>query len=361
MLRRFSPPVVATLALAACAPATPPNALPVTQIVAEARDSGTDVLLQAVSPAADGTVWVSGHGGTWGRSTDGGRTWTTAVVDGAAELQFRDVHGFDAERAVLLSAGTGPLSRLFRTDDGGMNWTETFAMDQPEGFLDCMAFANDTRGWAYGDAVEGRLYLLTTDDGGRSWSRVPGDALPAALTSEGGFAASGACVAAAPDGVVVATGNGPRPRLLRSSDDGGSWSAIDLPLTAGPSAGATAVGVGSDGFAWAVGGAIGEPIEGPRVAVSTDGGRVWDAAGGEPPLEGALYGGDRIPGASPPALVVVGPGGVAWSGDAGASWAVIDGSSHWAVAFGKDGEGWAVGPGGRITALLPIRGPSGDR
>lgn len=344
------------LALAGGAPeAGAPDAV---DLVAEDRVSGTDALLQAVSPAGRGVVWVSGHGGTWGRSVDGGATWATGVVAGADTLQFRDVHGFDADRAVLLAAGTGPLSRLYRTDDGGATWTETFVVDEPAGFLDCMAFVDERRGWAYGDAVEGALYLLATTDGGSTWNRVPSATLPAALDSEGGFAASGACVAPAGTGdVVVATGNGPRPRLLRSAGDGARWGVVDLPLVAGPAAGATAVGLGDDGFGWVVGGAIGDPIDGPRVAVSRDGGESW-APGGEPSIEGPLYGGARLSGVATPALVGVGPGGITWSANAGETWATIRGESHWAVAFGEVGEGWAVGPRGRITALRVI--PSGE-
>lgn len=346
--RRFAPAVLAAL-LSLGAPA--PSASQASVMVADDRASGTDVLLQAVSPVGDGVVWVSGHGGTWGRSVDGGERWTVGVVPGADTLQFRDVEGFDARRAVLLAAGTGPLSRLFRTDDGGATWVETFVMDEPQGFLDCMAFVDDARGWAYGDAVDGVPYLLATTDGGRSWARVPAASLPPALESEGGFAASGACVAPdGPDGVVVATGNGPRPRLLRTAG-GGAWQALDLPLTAGPAAGATAVGIGADGFAWAVGGAIGDPLEGPRVAVSTDGGASWAPGPGEPSLDGPLYGGARVPGAPGPVLVAVGPGGVAWSADGGATWTTLREESHWAVAFGDEGTGWAVGPRGRITRL----------
>ena len=315
----------------------------------EARTSGTEMLLQAVSPVGGGVVWASGHGGRWARSTDGGLNWTTGVVPGADTLQFRDVEGFDAERAVLLATGPGEMSRLLHTEDGGQSWTLAFVMDHDEGFLDCMAFTDERRGWAYGDPVGGTFYLLETGDGGQSWARVVADRLPAALAGEGGFAASGDCVAPAPEGgVAVATGNGSRPRLLRP--DGNGWRAVDLPLTAGPSAGATAVGFGAGGFAWAVGGAIGESIEGARVAVSTDGGERWVATA-PPSIDGPLYGGAHIPGVEPPPLVVVGPGGIAWSADGGARWTTVHDSSHWAVAFDETGAGWAVGPRGRITAL----------
>ena len=36
------------------------------------------------------TVWVAGQPGLWGRTTDGGATWTVAEVPGADTLAFRD-------------------------------------------------------------------------------------------------------------------------------------------------------------------------------------------------------------------------------------------------------------------------------
>jgi photosystem II stability/assembly factor-like uncharacterized protein len=319
--------------------------------------SGTDVLLQAVSPVDDRTVWISGHGGTWGLTLDGGAKWSVGVVPGASELEFRDVEGFTASSAVLLAAGPGDRSRLYRTDDGGENWVETWIMTEPDGFLDCMDFVDADRGFAYGDAIDGQLYLLETADGGRSWSRVGGARLPAALEDEGGFAASGDCVATSPEGaVVVATGNGPRPRLIRSDDSGRSWSAGPLPVTAGPSAGATAIGIEDEGFAWVVGGAIGDPHPGARVATSSDGGATWTPAP-DPPVEGPLYGADVSHTPDRRTLVVVGPGGIAATSNGGVTWQGLHADSHWAVAFARNGAGWAVGPQGRVTYLQPLSPP----
>ncbi len=366
MARTASLRVLGRLALvvvgtAACGPersprddadvAPPPPGGRANTLTLTAQSSGTAALLQAVSPVDSVVVWVSGHDGTWGRTLDGGSTWHTDVVPGADALEFRDVEAFDASRAVLMAAGPGDRSRIYRTIDAGASWDEVWVMPDSAGFLDCMAFLDSERGFAYGDAVAGALYLLGTVDGGSTWTRIPRDDLPPALEGEGGFAASGSCVAPAGDSAaVVATGAGPEPRLISTYDGGRTWSVAPLPLTAGPAAGATSVGVGADGFAWAVGGAIGDPIDGARVVVSADGGTTWMPAG-EPGTEGALYGAARAPGFSPPALVAVGPGGLAWSGDGGMSWATSDTTSHWAVAFTRGGRGWAVGPSGRITAL----------
>ena len=74
----------------------------------------------------------------------------------------------------------------------------------------------------------GSLRVLVTSDGGRTWRRVAANRLPAALPGEGGFAASGTCAVVRPNGRAwIATGNGPRSRVLTTSDYGESWSAAE--------------------------------------------------------------------------------------------------------------------------------------
>src|SRR5690606_14638414 len=158
--------------------------------------SGTSHRLQALSVVSADVVWASGVGGTWVRTLDGGRNWEPGVVPGADSLEFRDVHAFDADRALLLSAGSGSRSRIYRTRDGGRSWELVFVNEEPDGFYDCMDFWDDDRGAVYGDAVGDELRVLVTSDGGDTWTLVPSDRLPAALPGEGGFAASGTCVVA---------------------------------------------------------------------------------------------------------------------------------------------------------------------
>ncbi|HSM04462.1 MAG TPA: hypothetical protein VK858_07560 [Longimicrobiales bacterium] len=312
---------------------------------------GTSALLQAVSAPSARVVWLSGHQGTWVRSVDGGDSWVTGVVAGLDTLQFRDVHAFDADTALLLSAGTGALSRIVRTTDGGATWSEVFRMDHPDGFLDCMDFWDARRGLAYGDAVDGELYLLATDDGGRTWDRVPPATLPAALDGEGGFAASGTCVATEPPGRAwIATGNGTSPRLLRTEDGGASWTVRTLPLAAGPARGPTTVDFRPDGMGFALGGDLDPEGTGPRVALSADRGATWSAMG-DLALAGAVYGAAWVPDRDPATLVAVGPGGIDVSTDGGMSWVSADTLGHWAVGFASAELGWAVGPLGRVTEI----------
>ena len=352
-MRRF--PVIGLLVFqaAGCAeapPADPPaEPEPVRGLMLSQQSSGTDALLQAVSPVNDDVVWVSGHEATYARTTDGGHTWIASVMPNAEGLQFRDVAAFNERTAYLMSAGTGELSRIYRTDDAGRNWTLQYTAGHPEAFLDCIDFWDVNRGLAYGDAVDGILFLLVTMDGGATWERVPPETLPAAQNGEGGFAASGTCLVADDRGRAwVATGNAERARILRTEDYGRSWSVTDAPVVGGSGAGLTTVHVMPDGTGLALGGRIGQDsVRTENIAITADGGLTW-TPGGALVMEGPVYGSALLMGG---AAVAVGPRGLDWSADGGRAWQSSVTLTYWAVAFSSPGSGWAVGPGGRITKL----------
>lgn len=318
----------------------------------ELQDSGVDVLLQAVSPVNEKIVWVSGHGGTWLRTLDGGATWSGGTVPGADTLQFRDVHALSADRAWLLSAGPADMSRIYRTEDGGESWTLQWTNDEAEGFYDCLSMFDERRGLAYGDAVNGELRILRTTDGGETWSRVAPDRLPAALAGEGGFAASGTCLAIGAQNVAwIGTGNAESARVLRTADRGWSWMASEAPLVAGEAAGITSVAFRDERFGLVVGGHLGRPDEHTdNVALSTDGGVTW-TPGGSLRMAGAAYGAAWVPGAGSLLAVAVGPGGADWSADGGMHWEALDDRNWWGIGFASPVAGWITGPEGRIARV----------
>lgn len=316
-----------------------------------AQSSGTDALLQAVSPVSDEIVWVSGHQATYARTVDGGENWEAVAMAGAEGLQFRDVAAFDDQTAYLMSSGTGDLSRIYRTDDGGASWVLQYQATHPEAFLDCMDFWSPDRGLAYGDEVDGVPFLLQTDDGGDSWSRVSAGGLPPALDGEGGFAASGTCLITGENGRAwVATGAGGRGRVLSTEDFGDTWRVVDAPVVGGPSAGLTTIQMGPGGHGLALGGVIGnDTIRSDNVTVTVDGGSTW-STGGTLVMTGPVYGSALLDDVE--VAVAVGPKGMDWSSDGGITWQSADTLTYWAVAFSSAAAGWAVGPQGRIVKLF---------
>jgi photosystem II stability/assembly factor-like uncharacterized protein len=342
--------------LAACSSAAPPpSALPASMPLPTLTVQSVDTrqLLQAVSVVSADVVWVSGHGGTWARSEDGGASWTTGVVAGSDSLQFRDLHAVDAQHAWLMSAGNGAASRIFYSRDGGRNWTQQFRNGNTKAFYDCMSFWDDKHGIALSDGVGEIFPLLLTRDG-TAWVPLSEAASPHSRPGEGSFAASGTCLVTR-NGRFAWFGTGAaaegQARVFRTSDAGRSWRWSDTPIEANASAGIATVAFRDTLHGVAMGGNIAKPDTFlVNVAVTSDGGATWER-GAEPPFPGAVFGAAYGADGARPALVAVGPRGAAISWDDARSWVLLDTLSYWSVGMGKGGRGWLVGPGGRVRRL----------
>ena len=316
--------------------------------------SGARAVLQAVSAVSESVVWIGGHDGVVARTVDGGSAWELLPGPGGDTLQFRDIHGFSAEAAVAMSAGEGSLSRIYLTSDGGGEWTLAFLMTEPAGFLDCLDFWDERRGFAYGDSFDGIPYILVTQDGGRSWERVPGDATPAAADGEGGFAASGTCARAGPEGTGwIGTGAGGSARLLTTGDHGRSWRAAELPIARGELAGVFTLAVAEGALLMALGGDLDrrDSVVADNAAKTVGGHVRWESAA-PAPIEGAVYGSDAGCLGGEWWVVAVAPTGAAYAVAPEDRWTPLPGVVAWAVDFAPGGRvGWAAGSGGRIWRL----------
>lgn len=318
------------------------------------QNSGTENLLIGISPVSESVVWISGTGGTFGRTLDGGATWEMGVVEGADSLQFRDVHGVDASTAYLLSIGSGRRSRIYKTVDAGESWDLQFENAEPEGFFDCFDFWDANSGMAFSDSFDGSFYLIVTEDGGDTWARVDPEHLPEARAGEGSFAASGLCLEVYGDSSAwVGTGASEEgnARVLRTTDRGRTWAWSDTPIPGGAMSGLTSVGFIDSQIGAALGGHVMDmESTDNNVAVTRDGGVTWSMAG-RPSFPGPVYGAVFVPNAPEPTLVAVGPMGVAYSIDYGASWTTLSDENHWSVGFASASLGWAIGTEGRITQI----------
>jgi photosystem II stability/assembly factor-like uncharacterized protein len=313
--------------------------------------SGTTSLLQAVSAVNDTVVWVSGHRATWARTTDGGRTWRAGAMTGAdSVLQFRDVHALSADSAWLLAAGPGERSRIYFTADGGRSWQLQFLNRDSSAFYDCFDFWDRRRGVAVSDAVNGRMIVITTEDG-RTWTAVPATGLPQALAGEGAFAAGGTCLIARPGGRAwFATGAQDGARVYSTEDFGRTWRVATTPIVHGAASGVATLAFTGDSTGYALGGRIAEPRDTVAVnaAVTADGGATW-TADVRAPLAGAVFGSGIVRGRAT-VLVAVGPSGLALRTEGCSPWTRLSDQAYWAVGV-HGTRGWAVGPGGRITRL----------
>jgi photosystem II stability/assembly factor-like uncharacterized protein len=319
-----------------------------------AQPSGVTSRLRGVSAVDARVAWASGAAGTVIRTIDGGQTWQARTIPGTEGLDFRDIDAIDARTAFVLSIGPGEASRIYKTTDGGEQWTLSFRNEEPKAFFDAMAFWDAARGLAVSDSIDGHFVIQATRDGGRTWARVPLDGLPPALPNEGCFAASGTNVAVwGTQHAWIGTGASSDARVLRTTDGGRTWAVARTPVPAGPSAGIFSVAFRDATHGVIVGGDYKKEADAfDNVATTVDGGATWTLVK-DRGLSGFRSAVAFAPGALTRRLIAVGPSGADRSGDDGRSWQPIGGALGFhGLSVARDGGvAWAVGEQGRISQL----------
>jgi photosystem II stability/assembly factor-like uncharacterized protein len=314
------------------------------------QTSGVTQRLRGVSAVSEQVAWTSGAGSTVLRTTDGGQTWQKLNVT-TDTLDFRDIDAIDAQTAYVMSIGNGPASRIYKTADAGKTWSLQFKNDDQKAFLDAMSFWDANHGIAFGDSVDKQFYILTTVDGGRTWSRVPTTKLPSAQGNEGAFAASGTNIAVfGKTHAWIGTGAASKSRVLRTSDGGRTWQVADTPLATGPSSGICSIAFRDAKHGVIAGGDYKkEPEAVDNLAVTNDGGVTWTLVKG---LSGFRSVVAYVPGTKTPTLIAVGPSGGDYSFDDGRTWQPIDGPGFDTFSFAPGKQlGWGAGAQGKIGKL----------
>lgn len=326
------------------------------------QPSNTTADLRGIHALGNGVAWASGSRGTVLHTTDNGKTWLACTVPpGAEALDFRGVQARNANIAVVMSAGKGELSRLYKTSDACRTWKLLFTNPDPEGFWDGLRLNPlESDGVLFGDPVDGRFKLWQTSDQGSTWHPVDVPGL-AALPAEGAFAASNSSLTV--DGhlrIAFATGSAKQARVFVKRAPDGGFQQTNVPV-AGDTAGAgifslafrTFVSngvVGSDHWV-AVGGDYTQPkVREGTAAFSVEDGQRWAPAV-------SLPGGYRscVVYSAAQAWIAVGPNGTDISTDDGRNWHALrptpqgqaDEDQHWNALSLP----FVVGPHGRIGLL----------
>jgi len=314
------------------------------------QTSGVTARLRGLSAVSEQVAWASGSDSTVLRTVDGGATWQKLTVTSEA-LDFRDIDAVDARTAYVLSIGTGAASRIYKTTDAGATWTLQFKNDDRRAFFDAMSFWDADHGIVIGDSIDGQFCIMTTENGGRVWTRVPASALPPALTNEGAFAASGTNIAVFGTSYAwIGTGAAAKARVLRTVDRGRTWKIAETPVIAGDFAGIYSVAFRDARHGVVVGGDYKKERDAiDNLAVTSDGGATWTLVKGLSGFRSAVA---FVPGAKTPTMFAVGPSGADYSTDDGRTWMTLEGPGFDTLSFARGRTvGWAAGVRGRLGRL----------
>jgi photosystem II stability/assembly factor-like uncharacterized protein len=275
------------------------------------------------------------------------------TIPSASTLDLRAIAATSANVAHALSIADS--GRVFRTTDGGRTWSQRFMSLRKGSFFDAIRFWDARHGIAFSDPVDGKFLIITTSDGGSTWSEMPSDGMPAALPNEGGFAASGSVLAVhGTSDVWLATGGASSARIFHSSDRGKSWTVHETPLRAGTAS----EGIFSVAFRDAKHGVISggdytkANLGGRNVALTSDGGATWTLVDSASAPQGFKSAVAYVPGSAGKKLVAVGLNGTHVSSDGGMTWAQTDTVPYNSLQLvGK--SGYAAGPRGRVARYSP--------
>jgi photosystem II stability/assembly factor-like uncharacterized protein len=196
----------------------------------------------ALDPSNPSVVWLgtgeansvrsSSFGDGVYRSDDAGATWRHMGLEGSRHVGRILVHPGNPDVVFVAALGSlwgpNPERGLYRTTDGGANWTRVLGVSDHTGVVEvrmdprdsdvlfAAAFQRERRQWSMlGGGPEGGLFR--SDDGGDSWTRV-GGGFPTGPVGRIGIA-----FCAGSPGTLYASAVGPEGGIFRSDDGGATW------------------------------------------------------------------------------------------------------------------------------------------
>lgn len=183
--------------------------------------------------------------------------------------EIRDLEKSGSALIAMHSGDNGKLAIIQL--DGGV---KMLALPEWKGvFLDGLDILGK-RAFLMGDPVNGKFSLFHSADGGYNWERCEGEI--SAIEGEAGFAASGTNVQILNDSTYVFVSGGLKSRFFKSTDNGQTWSIVDLPYYPGESIGGYSLCFANDSTGLIVGGDYKDAELGKNSCFYTsDGGASW--------------------------------------------------------------------------------------
>lgn len=312
-----------------------------TKVIATTLHEQQDIGVRAITIDGD-KVWYAGSMGNFGAlPLNGSKALTGVISKDTLYPEFRSIA--QTKNAVfLLNAGTPAL--LYKVTKDKKHNTLVYTEAGEKVFYDSMKFRNDDEGIAIGDPVNECISVIVTGDGGNTWKKMSCIKLPMVEEGEACFAASNTNLVVHGNKTWIISG-GKKSRVFYSADKGENWSVTETPILQGDApTGMFSVDFYDDNIGFAVGGDY-TNAQGNKAnkILTEDGGKSWKLM-----ADGTAFGYAScvqfVPKSEGNGLVTVGPSGVWYSYDRGATWKKIhDEKSFHTIRFIDDKSAIAAG------------------
>lgn len=328
-------------------------------------------------------VWATAYDGAGGtapirnytRTKDGGAKWTAAVIANnvagglTANFGLANISPIDYDTAyasLYPTTATAGAQGVYKTTNGGTNWTKVSAgafTNNSASFINVVHFFDAKNGIALGDPEGGYFELYTTNNNGKTWTRVPSANIP--LTPVAGEYGTVGYFTAIDSTIIYPTNFG---NILVSKDLGYTWSLGVTPLAGVPSTSIPSLTAKNKNEMMAVLNNIDSASS--TLMFTLDGGLNWNSTGIDTAGDLFLFSNIAyVPGTANTYFLTAanaanGAVGSAYSEDGGLTWTNIDQVQHTACSFSDINNGWSGGfwsatTGGGIFKWGSVRVVSG--
>jgi hypothetical protein len=192
-----------------------------------------------ISYADANTVWTYATAGDgsgdfyqlWGRSLDGGVTWTNGPINlPSTDLAIGSIHAMSATTAYIavFPNATTVQGGIWVTTNAGVTWTKqptALYNTGTDSFTNLVHFFDTNNGVCQGDPAGGYFEIYTTTNGGTNWVRVPSANIPTPQTGEYGYTHN---YETSGDIIWCGTNKG---RIYKSINRGLNWTVAQSPIT----------------------------------------------------------------------------------------------------------------------------------
>jgi hypothetical protein len=294
---------------------------------------------------ADGNqIWYAANNSRFGfYDLEKNKKFERKIIKDTLQLEFRSI-AQTATNIFLLSVANPAL--LYKVAKHNFKTTLEYEENDEKVFYDSMKFWNKKEGIAMGDPINDCLSIITTRDGGKSWTKIPSAKLPKIADGEAAFAASNTNIVIKGNNTWIVSG-GKKARVFYSADRGNTWEVYDTPIAQGKAMAGIFTADFYDAKRGFIAGGDYEALNqnSRNKARTDDGGKTWKLMAEN---QGFGYAScvQYIPNSDGKSLVSIGASGLYYSYDSGNSWKQLatDTSlftirfvdNHTAIAAGKN-------------------------